>query len=405
MLGYSRWLVLLAAFLAMALVSPFEYAWSSISPLIAEANHWALNQLGFIFTLFVLFQSGASFPTGILRDKYGPRLLTIIGGILAGVGIFSLTSDSFPILVLFYGILGSFGAGMIYSNAVNIGNKWFPDKRGLTTGLIAGAFSWGAIPFIFWIRNAANVSNYPWILSKIAIIAGVVIIVCGFILRDPPKGWKPSGWSADELGSLARPSEHQFNFKETIKTWQFWILYSAFFLISGAGLMTISKIVEYADSVGFIPAVGTAAAAGLALTNGLGRIVMGRVSDKLGREDAMTLSFVLMGFFLLISTGTSSSIIFLTCILLSLFFWGPLFSLFPAIMGHYYGEDNAASNYGVLYSAKMLGGLYGGYISATFMKNLGFKITFLIGGLMGMMAGLLILTLKFNPPIWNKENT
>ncbi|MFP4000897.1 MAG: OFA family MFS transporter, partial [Thermoplasmata archaeon] len=362
-------------------------------------NGWSIDQMGMVFTLFVIFQSGASFPTGVLRGRYGPRLLTIMGGALAGMGVYSLTFGHLPFLTLLYGVIGSFGAGMIYSNAVNIGNKWFPDKRGLSTGLIAGAFSWGSIPFIFWIRSYATVDNYRFVLTIIALIVGVTIIICGMLMKDPPLGWRPKSWSEDEDGDVTRPSTHQYGLKETVKTWQFWILYVSFFLISGAGLMTISKVVEYSEQVGFIPIVGTVAASGLAVTNGAGRIVMGRVSDKFGREITMTSSFVLTGVFLFIIAQTNNSILFLASVMIALFFWGPLFSLFPAITGHYYGEKNAAGNYGLLYSAKMAGGFYGGYLAAVIMKGYGFRFSFLVGGIMAVAAGLLILLLKYKPPI------
>ncbi|MEF8833135.1 MAG: OFA family MFS transporter [Candidatus Thermoplasmatota archaeon] len=398
-LGYSRWIVLITAFLAMALISPYEYAWSSISPLIAKSNGWSIDQMGVVFSLFVVFQSGASFPTGVLRDRYGPRLLTIVGGVLSGMGVYSLTFGHLPLLTLLYGVIGSFGVGMIYSNAVNIGNKWFPDKRGLSTGLIAGAFSWGSVPFILWIRSYATVDNYQVILTSIAILVGVIIVVCGFIMKDPPTGWRPESWSPSDSEEVVRPSTHQYCIKETIKTWQFWILYISFFLISGAGLMTISKIVEYSEHVGFIPIVGTAAASGLAVTNGAGRIVMGRISDRFGREITMLLSFVLTGFFLLIIAQTDNSVLFIISVMIALFFWGPLFSLFPAITGHYYGEENAAGNYGLLYSAKMAGGFYGGYVAAVIMKGYGFRFTFIVGGLIAITAGLLVLLPKYKPPM------
>ncbi|MFW6144645.1 MAG: MFS transporter, partial [Candidatus Natronoplasma sp.] len=201
-----------------------------------------------------------------------------------------------------------------------------------------------------------------------------------------------------ESVGVTRPSDHQYSLRETIKTWQFWILYISFFLISGAGLMTISKIVEYSEHVGFIPIVGTVAASGLAVTNGAGRIVMGRISDRFGRERTMLLSFVLSGLFLLIIAMTENSILFLLSVMTALFFWGPLFSLFPAITGHYYGEKNSAGNYGLLYSAKMAGGFYGGYLAAVIMDGYGFRFTFLVGGLMAIIAGVLILLPKRNPP-------
>lgn len=401
-LGYSRWLVLIVAFLAMALISPYQYAWSSISPFLSDRFGWTLSRVEAIYTLYMIFQAGASVPAGVLRDRYGPRLLTMIAGVVAAVGLYALTASSPNIISVAFGVFGGFAVGVIYSNAVNTANKWFPDKRGVTAGLIAGAFSWGSIPFIFWIRGSATAITYPQIIGEIALIAGPIIVVAGYFLKDPPKGWAPLGWIPTKK-RVKRPCEHQFTLKETVRTWQLWALFVSFCLVSGAGLMTVSKIVRYAEGIGFTAVVATAAAGGLCFTNGLGRPVMGWVSDRLGRENTMILSFVLAG---ILTIGIhafgviNSPIGFLVCTLGALFFWGPLYALFPAVCGHYYGEDYAASNYGVLYTAKLVGGLYGGYLSALIIMRYGFGTSFIIGAIMQIVAGLIIIIPKYRPPVW-----
>ena len=404
-LGYSRWLVLIVAFLAMALISPYQYAWSSISPFLSDRFGWTLSRVEAIYTLYMIFQAGASVPAGVLRDRYGPRLLTMIAGVVAAVGLYALTASSPNIISVAFGVFGGFAVGVIYSNAVNTANKWFPDKRGVTAGLIAGAFSWGSIPFIFWIRGSATAITYPQIIGEIALIAGPIIVVAGYFLKDPPKGWAPLGWIPTKK-RVKRPCEHQFTLKETVRTWQLWALFVSFCLVSGAGLMTVSKIVRYAEGIGFTAVVATAAAGGLCFTNGLGRPVMGWVSDRLGRENTMILSFVLAG---ILTIGIhafgviNSPIGFLVCTLGALFFWGPLYALFPAVCGHYYGEDYAASNYGVLYTAKLVGGLYGGYLSALIIMRYGFGTSFIIGAIMQIVAGLIIIIPKYRPPVWKSS--
>ncbi|HUS03922.1 MAG TPA: OFA family MFS transporter [Dehalococcoidia bacterium] len=404
-LGYSRWLVLIVAFLAMALISPYQYAWSSISPFLSDRFGWTLSRVEAIYTLYMIFQAGASVPAGVLRDRYGPRLLTMIAGVVAAVGLYALTASSPNIISVAFGVFGGFAVGVIYSNAVNTANKWFPDKRGVTAGLIAGAFSWGSIPFIFWIRGSATAITYPQIIGEIALIAGPIIVVAGYFLKDPPKGWAPLGWIPTKK-RVKRPCEHQFTLKETVRTWQLWVLFVSFCLVSGAGLMTVSKIVRYAEGIGFTAVVATAAAGGLCFTNGLGRPVMGWVSDRLGRENTMILSFVLAG---ILTIGIhafgviNSPIGFLVCTLGALFFWGPLYALFPAVCGHYYGEDYAASNYGVLYTAKLVGGLYGGYLSALIIMRYGFGTSFIIGAIMQIVAGLIIIIPKYRPPVWKSS--
>ncbi len=397
----------------MAVVSPYEYAWSSISPIIADARGWSAPSIGLIFTLFVVFQSGASFPTGLLRDRYGPRVLTIIGGVLAGLGLYALAAGSLPLAIVGFGIVGSFGVGIVYSNAINTGNKWYPDKRGLAAGLIAGAFSWGSIPFVIWIRGSADVGNYRSILIAMGVIVGALIVASAFVMRDPPRGWRPaasnpaSGGTAVPPGAAAAkqtaakraaPAGREFTVREAISTWQFWVIYLSFVLVSGAGLMTIAKIVGFASATGHTALVGTTAAVGLAVTNGVGRPVLGKLGDRIGYEITMTGSFTLAGLFLLLMTATGSAAVFVAAALAALFFWGPLFSLFPAITGYYYGREHAAATYGVLYSAKMVGGLWGGWASALVMERLGFQAAFVIGAVMAILSALLVLVVRRRPP-------
>ena len=409
-----RWGYLGAAFVAMAVISPYEYAWSSISPIVSAARGWSPASIGAIFSLFVILQSGASFPTGLLRDRLGPRALTVAGGVLAGLGLFALASGSLALAVVGFGVIGSFGVGMVYSNCINTGNKWFPDKRGLAAGLIAGAFSWGSIPFVIWIRSSADATTFPSILGAMGVIVAALVVASGLLMRDPPVGWRaprtaqpgtaqprtaqPRTAPPSSASKATAAQVPAFTLRQAVATWQFWVIYLSFVLISGAGLMTIAKIVSFAAATGHAALVGTAAAAGLAVTNGLGRPVIGRVADRFGYEVTMTASFTLAGVFLIVMTLSSSALVFVLAALAALFFWGPLFSLFPALSGHYFGSANAAATYGVLYSAKMVGGLWGGWASALILARYGYQTAFVIGAAMAIGSGLLILPVRRRPP-------
>jgi len=403
--SYNRWVILVMGFLAMCLVSPYEYVWSSVSPFFTQRFGWPLDKVGLIFSFFVMFSAGAALPTGVLRDKYGPRFLTMLAGVVAAVGLYSLSTSSYNNVLILFGVLGSFASGVVYSNTVSISNKWFPDKRGLTAGLITAAFSWGSIPFILWIRGSATATTYTQIIREMALIAGVVIVVCGYFLQDPPKGWSLPGLTTVEKvkKSIRRPSERQFTLVETVRTWQFWVLFLSFLLMAAVGLMTVSNIVRYATEFGFTPAVATFVAGGLAFTSGLGRPIVGAISDTLGRrEDAIILSDVLFGlltFGIYIFGVVHSPIGFVICALGSIFVWGSTYAVLPAICGDYYGEVHAASNYGLLYLAKLGGGLYGGYLSALIIMRYGFKASFIIGGIMAIAAGLIMILPRHKPPV------
>jgi MFS transporter, OFA family, oxalate/formate antiporter len=407
-LGYSRYVVFAAAFLSMAVISPYEYAWSSMSGHIGGLYHWSHTQIGWMFTLFVIFESIGTLPGGLLRDKFGPRWITIVAGLVAGLGIYATSLGPSYAFVLIIWCIGSFFAGFVYNTAVTTANKWFPDKRGVAAGFIAGAFSWGSLPFIFPIRaipKTAPDSEFFHVIYIMAAIIGGVSIVAAAFMKDPPAGWRPVGWVPKT--TIARATDHQYTLGEALSTWQMWLLILSFILISSAGLAGVSKIVKYSNSFHFAAAAATAAAGGIAISNGLGRVVLGSLSEYIGRETAMIWSYILTGVFLaltILAGAIHSETLFVVTAILAIFFWGPLFSLFPATIGQYFGEAAAGANYGILYAiAKGSGGLYGGVLSAILITQHGFPTAIGAAAAMAFCAGLLIIPLRNNAPTWHGQ--
>jgi OFA family oxalate/formate antiporter-like MFS transporter len=311
-------------------------------------------------------------------------------------------------LVLILWCIGSFFAGFIYNTAVTTANKWFPDKRGIIAGLIAGAFSWGALPFIFPIRAIPKTSpdsTFFHVIYLMAAIIGGVSIVAALFMKDPPTGWRPAGWTP--TATVKRATDHQYTLAEALSTWQMWVLILSFILISSAGLAGVSKIVKYSNSFHFTAAAATAAAGGIAIANGIGRVALGSLSERIGRETAMIWSYILTGVFLFLTIfagAAHSETLFVITAILAIFFWGPLFSLFPAVIGQYFGEMAAGSNYGLLYAiAKGSGGLYGGVLSAVLIIQNGYPVAMGVAAIMAIAAGLLIIPLKKSPPVWHGE--
>jgi MFS transporter, OFA family, oxalate/formate antiporter len=405
-LGYSRYRVAVAAFFIVLVISPFEYAWSSISGPIGDAYGWSDGQIATMFTLFVVFQSVGMLPGGILRDRYGPRWTTAIAGVFSSIGIFSVTLGPSYGLVLTLWCIGSFFTGFLYNNGVTTGNKWFRDRRGVMTGVIAGAFSWGSIPFIFWIRGIPETASKTTFFTVIYVMAGAILgatLLASLIMKDPPKNWVQPGW-VPRSKAAKRPTEHEFTLFEAMRTWQMWLLIISFILISGAGFAGMSRIVKYSDSFGFAAAAGTAAAAGISIANGFGKLGMGWVSERLGRENTMIGSFVLSGLLLIgsVAAGNAGSeSLFIVTAISSIFFWAALFSLFPVAIGHYYGNVAAGANYGLVYAiAKGTGGVYGGILTSILISNHGFSYSMKVAGILAIVAGLLIVPLKFFPVVW-----
>jgi MFS transporter, OFA family, oxalate/formate antiporter len=406
-LGYSRYVVLVAAFFAMFIISPFEYAWSSMSGHLAAIYGWSHQQVAWLFTLFIILQSFGMLPGGMLRDKFGPRWTTAISGCLMGVGIFALAlGPSYP-LVLTLWCIGSFAAGFIYNNAVTTGNKWFCDRRGVMTGLIAGAFSWGSLPFIFPIRaipHNSPPSVFIHVIYVMAAVMGSVSIVAALFMKDPPAGWRPPGWVPKQK-AIKRPSNHQYTVGEALRTWQMWVLIISFILISSAGLAGISKMVAYSKSFHFTAAAATAAAGGIAIANGFGKLSLGALSEKFGCENMMIFSYSACGVLLFgtVLAGTMHAEVLFVCFaILGIFCWASLFSLFPIAIGHYFGEAAAGGNYGFLYAvAKGSGGIYGGILSTVLIIQHGFTFAISISGVMAIVAALMIIPLKLSPPVGN----
>jgi OFA family oxalate/formate antiporter-like MFS transporter len=335
-------------------------------------------------------------------------MVTIVAGLIGGVGIYATTlGPNYPMVLVLW-CIGSFFAGFIYNTAVTTANKWFPDKRGVIAGFIAGAFSWGSLPFIFPIRaipNTAPDSEFFHVIYLMAAIIGGVSVVAALLMKDPPTGWRPPGWIPTE--TVARATDHQYSLTEALSTWQMWVLIASFILISSAGLTGVSKIVKYSNSFDFTALAATAAAGGIAIANGIGRVTLGALSERIGRETAMIWSYILTGVFLfltIVAGAMHSEILFVAGAMLAIFFWGPLFSLFPAAIGQYFGEAAAGANYGILYAiAKGSGGLYGGVLSAVLISQHGYPVGIGVAAAMAVCAGLLIIPLKNNPPVWQDE--
>ena len=409
-LGFSRWWQIIAAALMMGLVSPYQYVWSSIEGPMADSLGVPLSVLGVVFTLFVIFQAGSQFPVGWWRDRYGPQKLTLLAGILAGGGYIGISqaTEVWQIYVLYS--VGAIGVGIIYTVAVNTALKWFPDRRGLTTGIGTMAFAGGSALFIPYVRVNATAAGYPDVLQNMGLLILIGVIVGAVILRDPPENWLKTNTtkSVSEKKSTQSPSQsNEFTSGQMIKTWQFWLMYLMFVAVSGAGLTLTAKVVLLAENLGLTFAAVTASATILPIAGGVGRLVVGYISDdripgiSLGfsRERAMAISFTLCGLGLL---GTlffgymGLSIGFIFSVFIATFFWSPQYTLFPSVVADYYGSKNSSANYALLYSGKVWGGIFGGAVAGWLVVSAGWTATFLIGAGLALCAGGLALLLR--PP-------
>ncbi|HKL28478.1 MAG TPA: OFA family MFS transporter [Natrialbaceae archaeon] len=408
-LGFSRWWLVFGAAGMMAVVGPYQYVWSSIRDPVSQAVGVESAALSTVFTLFVIFQAGSQFPVGWWRDRHGPRALSLVAAVLAGGGYFGLAlADEIWQIYLLYS-LGAIGVGIVYTIAVNTALKWFPDRRGLTSGVGTMAFAGGSAALVPYVRANATVAGYTRVLRVMGGLIFVVLLLGAVLLRDPPDGWRQRGNGDDDAdaendatddpaadGGLARK---QFTWREMLRTWQFWLMYAMFVGVSGAGLMLTEKIVSYADHLGLAALVATASATLLPLAGGIGRLVLGEISDRVDRENAMAAAFTLcgLGLFAVVFFGLQGfSAAFVAAVVVATFFWSPQYTLFPSVVGDYYGEAHSSANYALLYSGKMWGGVFGGTVTGALATTIGWSTTFTIGGVLAVAAGVAALVLR--PP-------
>jgi OFA family oxalate/formate antiporter-like MFS transporter len=182
-----------------------------------------------------------------------------------------------------------------------------------------------------------------------------------------------------------------------LRTWQFWLMYAMFVGVSGAGLMLTAKVVSFGDQVGVGAFITTLSATLLPLSGGVGRLVLGDLSDRVDREKAMAVAFVLcgVGLYALVGLGAAGlGLGFVAAVVVATFFWSPQYTLFPSLVGDYYGQRHSSSNYALLYSGKMWGGLFGGAVASWLVTVTGWSTAFLIGGTLAVLSGIGALALR-----------
>ncbi len=397
----------------MGLVSPYQYVWSSIQSPLESSLAVSPEAIGLVFTLFVIFQAGSQFPVGWYRDRHGPRLLTLAAGVLAGGGYLGLSVATTVWQVYLLYSLGAVGVGIVYTVAVNTALKWFPDRRGLTTGIGTMAFAGGSALVVPYVRANATVAGYPDVLHNLGIVIGVGILVGAVVLRDPPSGWLDGvdlegvggdagtgdGERDEEPATDGAGGTRQYQWREMAGTWQFWLMYAMFVGVSGAGLMLTAQIVTFADALELNAVTATASATVLPVAGGIGRLVVGDLSDRVDRERAMAASFVLCGVGVLGTVWFARAgrpLAFVGAVVVATFFWSPQYTLFPSVVGDYYGREHSSANYALLYSGKMWGGVFGGAVVGWVVGATSWSVAFAVGGVLAVAAGVAALALR--PP-------
>lgn len=415
----NRWLILFFSIVSMVAVANFQYGWTLfVKPLSAHLNkELALIQV--TFTVFVLLETWLVPFEGWLVDKFGPKLLVMLGGVAAGLGWYgSAKAETLTALYLSYAVAG-IGAGIVYGTAVGSALKWFPDHRGLAAGLTAAGFGAGAAFTVAPIEKMINPagqpagSGYQHAFIVWGIIQGITVIVAALFLKAPPAGWLPKTWRKAPLGELVRKrqSAGDFTSLEMASTPHFWLMYFMMTMVATGGLMATAQLAPMAadfkvDKVnvtllGLSMGALVFALSADRLINGLCRPAWGWVSDHIGRERTMTLAFGLeaIAIFSLIKFAHNPTL-FVVFSAFTFFGWGEIYSLFPAICGDFFGRKHATANYGFLYTAKGTASMFvpiGSALAAGKAFDFRADIMLLLGG------ALVLFSLFLAPVVFHLE--
>ncbi len=361
----TRWIQLLLGLIAMMAISSPQYVWTLFTKPIQGALATTLPALQVTLTILIVLQTWLSPLQGYLIDKFGPRLLVAIGGFLSGIGwVLASYATSLVQLYLTYGLLCGIGTGIVYIGIIGLMVRWFPEKRGLATGVVAAGYGFGAILTTFPINGMLASSTYQQTLMFFGIIFAIIGVLAALPMRLPGTG--------DKLPAPAvAASTRNYEPKQMLKTKVFWLMFIMMTMMSTGGLMVILNFSNFARDFGVANlTVWGLQALPLALTvdritNGLTRPFFGWVSDHIGRENTMGLAFLMEGaavaLFVYFRTDPT---IFVILSAVVFFGWGEIFSLFPSTLTDTFGTKNATANYGFLYMAQGIGSVLGGPIAA-----------------------------------------
>ena len=388
----NRWFQLVASLTAMIMIANLQYAWTLFVQPIRQGTGWALPDIQFAFTLFILFQTWVQPLDGWFIDRLGPRGFITAAGLLCGLGWAGMGyATSLPMLYVMYCAAGT-GAAFVYSGCIGSALKWFKDRRGLASGIMAAGFGGGTALFIPYISSMLKSDGYQKTFLVSGVLQGVIILIVAQFLRHPPAEAAP----ATKAVAGSQVGRQHFTTWEMLCTPHFYFMYVMFVLMATGGLLVTANAGPIARSWGYSADLLALAATLSPIANGSSRVFWGWASDRLGRESSMVLSFTLQAMCLLmvVMLGRQSSTWFVTSLVLVYFTWGQIYSLFPATSGDYFGSRHATSNYAVLYTAKGVAAIIGPYVGAVLAEKYGWAIGFYGSAIMALIAAMMAVRLR-----------
>ncbi|MDU3348739.1 MAG: OFA family MFS transporter [Clostridium sp.] len=380
----NRWLIVIGSIITQLGLGTI-YTWSLFNQPLVNKFGFQLNKVAITVSITSFALAVSTLAAGKLQDKLGIRKLTSFAGLILGLGLILTSFDSsLPMLYITAGVIVGAADGIAYITTLSNCIKWFPDKKGLISGISVGAYGTGSL--IFKYINGSLINNVG--VSKAflywGLIAMALILIGSQLLKDAP---------LVVSNSINSKNVKEFTVKEMLKTKEAYALFLIFFSACMSGLYLIGIVKDIGvELVGLTPDVAANAVAMVAIFNTAGRIILGALSDKFGRLKVviLSLSITTVAVFALSFIHLNFAIFF-TCVASIAFCFGGNITVFPAIVGDFFGVNNQTKNYGVIYQGFGLGAISGSFISSL---TGGFKSTFIVIGALCLISIVLASTIQ-----------
>jgi OFA family oxalate/formate antiporter-like MFS transporter len=420
----NRWLIaIMGTVLQVGLGT--VYAWSYFQKPMMTTYNWTNAQAAWVFSLAIFFLSvGATFG-GINLPKFGPRKLAMTGGFLYGsgffIGAYAMSIHSLPLLYLGYGVIAGLGLGLGYVTPVATAAKWFPDKKGLVTGMVVMGFGFGAL-IMSKVLAPVFMEMTGNDLVRVFIYSGAVLlvttVVAGSFMINPPAGYLPAGYTPPAVTPAAQGAQDSLTAMQCILSGKFAMMWAIFFLNITAGIMFIGfqspllqdlikkgmdSSANFADPsvIASLAASGATLIAVSSIFNGVGRMFWGGLSDKLGRIQAFRLILGTQILVFIALMYVSSPLVFSVLVCYLLLCYGGGFGSMPSYVADVFGPKLMPIVYGTILTAWGFAGVAGPQIVAYFKDNyaeVAAKYTFIVGAALlgaGLAVALVLNNKKF----------
>ncbi len=396
-----RWIQLFLGIVCMAMIANLQYGWTLFVNPIADKYGWTRAAIQVAFTIFVLTETWLVPIEGYLVDRFGPRPVVLGGGLLCALG-WAMNSFADSLAMLYFAAaVSGIGAGAVYGTCVGNALKWFPDRRGLAAGLTAAGFGAGSALTILPITAVIKSMGYEVAFLYFGIAQGAVVALSALALTDPRHVLSASlRKAAHALSAHVPQTRRDYSPMEVLRRPVFWVMYAMFVMVAAGGLMATAQLAPIAKDfqimdvpvnlVGIVLPALTFALAIDRVLNGLTRPFFGWVSDNIGRERTMLIAFGIesIGILALYRFG-SNPVAFVILTGLVFFAWGEIYSLFPSTCADTFGAKYAASNAGLLYTAKGTASLLVPLSSVLTAMTGNWHAVFVVASIMNAVAALM----------------